>query len=54
MNLNANARMDCTITELIFVENEVRDGSYLLNLQMASFVNDASPSKPVLYKIESK
>jgi kynurenine formamidase len=50
-NLNADARLDCTITEMIFVPNEVKDGSYLLNLQMASFENDASPSKPILYKI---
>ena len=50
-NLNADARHDATITELIFVSNEVNDGSYLLNLQIASFENDASPSKPVLYKI---
>lgn len=50
--LNADARMDCTITELIYVPSEVKDGSYLLNLQMASFVNDASPSKPVLYSFE--
>lgn len=50
-NLNADARLDCTITELIFVADEVEDGSYLLNLQIASFENDASPSKPVLYKI---
>lgn len=54
LNLNEDARMDCTITELIFVENEIEDGSYLLNLQIASFVNDASPSKPVLYKIEKE
>ncbi|MFV5699656.1 cyclase family protein [Flavobacterium sp. ZT3R17] len=50
-NLNADARLDCTITEMIFVPNEVKDGSYLLNLQIASFENDASPSKPILYKI---
>ena len=50
--LNADARMDCTITELIFVETAIEDGSYLLNLQMASFVNDASPSKPILYSSE--
>ncbi|MET0760474.1 MAG: cyclase family protein [Flavobacterium sp.] len=50
-NLNQDARLDCTITELIFVSNEVNDGSYLLNLQIASFENDASPSKPVLYQI---
>jgi kynurenine formamidase len=50
-NLNPDARLDCTITEMIFVPNEVKDGSYLLNLQIASFENDASPSKPILYKI---
>jgi len=47
--LNADARLNATITELIFVPNEVKDGSYLLNLQIASFENDASPSKPILY-----
>lgn len=50
-NLNADARLDCTITEMIFVDDKVNDGSYILNLQIASFENDASPSKPVLYKI---
>ena len=43
--LNADARLDCTITEMIYVPDEVLDGSYLLNLQIASFENDASPSK---------
>ena len=51
--LNEDARLDCTITELIYVENSVSDGTYLLNLQIASFENDASPSKPVLYCLES-
>lgn len=50
-DLNADARLNCTITEMIFVPDEVQDGSYLLNLQIASFENDASPSKPILYKI---
>lgn len=50
-NLNTDARMNCTITELIFVPDAISDGSYILNLQMASFENDASPSKPVLYEI---
>jgi kynurenine formamidase len=49
-NLNDDARITCTITELIYVDKNVNDGSYLLNLQFASFENDASPSKPVLYK----
>ncbi|MFK7048353.1 cyclase family protein [Flavobacterium columnare] len=47
--LNPDARMDCTITEMIFVDNIITDGTYLLNLQIASFENDASPSKPILY-----
>jgi kynurenine formamidase len=51
-HLNSDARLDCTITEMIYVENQVADGSYILNLQIASFENDASPSKPVLYKIQ--
>lgn len=49
--LNTDARLHATITEMIFVSDEVEDGSYLLNLQIASFENDASPSKPILYKI---
>jgi len=50
-NLNEDARMESTITEMIFVPNEIKDGSYILNLQIASFENDASPSKPILYAI---
>lgn len=50
--LNSDARLNCTITEMIFVDNSVLDGNYILNLQIASFENDASPSKPILYKIE--
>ena len=51
--LNADARMNCTITEMIYVDNSISDGSYFLNLQIASFENDASPSKPVLYSMEA-
>jgi kynurenine formamidase len=51
-NLNADARLNATITELIFVADEVKDGGYLLNLQIASFENDASPSKPILFAIQ--
>ncbi|MGL2965094.1 cyclase family protein [Flavobacterium sp. XGLA_31] len=50
-NLNADARLDCTITEMVFVKNDIKDGSYVLNLQIASFENDASPSKPILYAL---
>jgi len=51
-NTESKIRLDATITEFIFVPNAVKDGTYILNLQIASFENDATPSKPVLYKIE--
>lgn len=51
ITLNPDARLNCTITEMIFVPDTIPDGSYILNLQIASFENDASPSKPILYKI---
>ncbi|RXG31575.1 cyclase family protein [Leeuwenhoekiella palythoae] len=46
-------RFDATITEMIYVPHTVKDGSYILNLQIASFENDAAPSKPILYTLES-
>ncbi len=49
---SADIRKQCTITELIFVDNSIADGLYLLNLQITSLEMDASPSKPVLYKLE--
>lgn len=42
-------RRDCTVTELIFVPDEVSDGYYLLNLQVPSLEADAVPSKPIIY-----
>jgi len=51
-NLNADARINSTITEMIFVNDALKDGSYLLNLQIAPFENDASPSKPILFAIK--
>lgn len=51
--VNEDARFHATITELVYVPDSVADGSYLLNLQIASFENDASPSKPVLYRLQA-
>ncbi|WP_418512389.1 cyclase family protein [Corallibacter sp.] len=50
-NTAGRPRLDATITEFIFVPNSVLDGTYFLNIQIAPFENDASPSKPVLYQI---
>lgn len=48
-NYPENPRMEATITELIYVPEYVKDGVYLLNLQVAPIENDASPSRPVLF-----
>lgn len=50
-NYPGDVRLNKTITEFIYVPNEIMDGTYVLNLQVAPFENDASPSKPILYKV---
>ena len=49
-NFPNSTRFDATITEFIYVPDHIEDGSYLLDLQIAPFENDATPSKPILYK----
>lgn len=51
-NTGGKIRYQASITEFVFVPNSINDGLYFLNLQVAPFENDASPSRPVLYKIE--
>lgn len=41
-----------TITELVYIPDELPDGFYLLELQTAALELDATPSRPVLYAIE--
>ena len=48
---NEKSLRNNTITEMIFVPVFVKDAVYLLNLQIAAFQSDASPSRPLLYKI---
>lgn len=42
-----------TITELIFVPDQVADGRYLLELQIAPFLSDAAPSRPRLFALQA-
>lgn len=51
-NVPDNPNFERTITELIYVPNDVLDGTYILEIQLAAFQNDASPSRPILYKIQ--
>ena len=46
-------RTGCTITELIYVPDSIVDDLYFLNLQFVAFENDASPSRPILFKVIS-
>lgn len=48
---NGQVRPAHSITELIFVPDNVPDGRYLLNLQLAPIHNDAVPSRPLLFTL---
>lgn len=50
-NYPEKPRTEATITEFIFVDDNIQDGLYLLQLQVAPFENDASPSRPTLYPL---
>ena len=52
-NTSGKVRLDATITEFIYVPNTINDGTYFLNLMVAPMEDDASPSKPILYKINN-
>jgi len=45
-------RMEATITELVYVDDKINDGLYFMNLQVAPFVNDAAPSRPLLFELK--
>jgi arylformamidase len=49
--INPQTKVNNTITEMIYVSDAIQDGFYLLNLQIAPFVSDASPSRPILFKM---
>jgi kynurenine formamidase len=50
-NVPAEPNFQKTITELIYVPNEISDGDYILNLQVSNFANDAAPSRPMLFDL---
>jgi len=41
-----------TITEMVFVPSEIKDGHYLLDLQIPRFNLNAVPSNPLLYQLK--
>jgi len=49
---DSKQREQATITELVYIPDTVLDGIHVLNLQVAPFELDASPSRPVLYPLK--
>jgi arylformamidase len=47
-------RPDATITEMVYAPDSVPDGLYALSLQLASWVGDAAPSRPLLFPMEAR
>jgi kynurenine formamidase len=47
-------RSKCTITELIYVPENIPDGLYLLDLHTVALDLDVSPARPMLYVIEKQ
>lgn len=50
--LGAARRAHATITELVYIADEIADGRYLLDLQLAPLASDAAPSRPMLIPLE--
>ena len=50
----AATRPRATVTELIFADDALADGRYLLDLQLPAFAADAAPSRPILYPVTSQ
>ncbi len=50
-NYPENPLTDKTISELLYIPNDLKDGTYLVQIQIMSIESDASPSKIVAHKI---
>ncbi len=47
-----NSLINKTITEMAYIDNSIEDGFYFMNLQTPAFVNDAAPSRPMLFQAQ--
>ena len=46
-----NPRLNATITEMVYIDNMVHDGLYLLEIQIPPIELDAAPSRPYIYAL---
>jgi len=51
-NYPETPRLHATISEMIYVDNVIPDGLYLLEIQMPAIELDASPSRPYIYPLK--
>ncbi|WP_251358265.1 cyclase family protein [Kangiella sp. TOML190] len=49
--LSDGAKLERTVTEMIYISDQVSDGFYALSLQLPAFELDAAPSRPLLYPL---
>ncbi|MBL7662641.1 cyclase family protein [bacterium] len=47
--LTSGERRDATITEMVYVPESIKDGNYLVAIQIPHFKTDAAPSRIILY-----
>jgi arylformamidase len=50
----AGTTSERTITEMIYVPDELSDDLYALSLQVAPFILDAAPSRPILFPLHAE
>ena len=50
-DVKSHPRLHATITEFIYVPDTVVDGPFIIEMQVANMVNDAAPSRPLLYAL---
>jgi kynurenine formamidase len=48
----SSPRLGATITEMIYVSDEIPDGVYLVQIQIPALMLDASPSRPFIYPLK--
>jgi arylformamidase len=46
-----STRLEATITEMVYIDNVIPDGLYLLQIQIPALELDASPSRPFIYPL---
>jgi len=47
--VSQNSLSGKTITEMAFIADDIADNFYFINIQTPAFLNDAAPSRPVLF-----